>query len=363
MDKKTSIRTAALLIAVYFAVILSTIYGCPFEAFPLPDTQTATHRKWEKQVEAFLSENIGFHDTLFRIRSSTDLLLGEKMIQDVYVTDEMLLKKTELSKADEKTAGMLGDFYEEYHLPVCLILVPSAIEIYSDRLPNNPIRTEQETAIRAVYAATGTEIRCIDACNALSAASDAYIFYRTDSRWTSYGAYCVYKSAIRKLGFTAVPYNRYVISHLSTDFRGDLYSRTLCRSVKADVLDMYHVEGGAEVTEVIAYDADGTAQSRGSELYDKDALETEDMYRFYLGEPVPKLVIRTSLENGRKLLLYKDDLGDSFVPFLLQHYSEICVVDLEKTGTELAKYVDPSEYTQVLFLSDMENWCRLYGAA
>ena len=133
------------------------------------------------------------------------------------------------------------------------------------------------------------------------------------------------------MGFTPVSYQKYVISHLSTDFRGDLYQKTLYDEIKPDVLDCYTYENGSEITGIQVRYQDSTLERR-SELYDKSALESDNMYRFYLGEPCETLIIRTNLDNGKKLLLYKDDFGDCMIPFLIQHYSEICVVILSRPG-------------------------------
>ena len=84
------------------------------------------------------------------------------------------------------------------------------------------------------------------------------------------------------------------------------------------------------------------------------------MYEFYLGKPCAMLHIRTNLENDRRLLVYKDNFADCMIPFLLQHYSEICIVDLEDSANTAERLADPSEFTQVLFLCSMENWSEYW---
>ena len=72
------------------------------------------------------------------------------------------------------------------------------------------------------------------------------------------------------------------------------------------------------------------------------------------------LEIQTTLENDKKLLVYKDDFADCMIPFLLQHYSRICVVDLEQSMEISERLADPTEFTQVLFLAGMENWSEIW---
>ena len=354
-------RWTVLVIAVVYLILLGeTFHVFSLSDFPMPTFYGLINGTWAEQTETYLTEHIGFHDTLFRVKSQADLLLGEKRIQDVYVTDEMLLEKqtADNTLTPEDLAAPVSDFYEKTQIPTFLILVPSASEIYRTLLPANAVSDEQTSRIQEVYDAAVNGVHCIDACNVLKSQKDNYIYYRTDTHWTSYGAYYVYQSAIQKMGFTAIPYDRYVISHLSTDFRGDLYERTLYENVRSDVLDCYSYEGGAHITEVTAWYPDGSSGSRGNSIYSESALLSEDMYRFYLGAPCEQLVIKTNLDNGKKLLLYQDDFGDCMITFLLQHYSEIHIVNLNMAESGNVQ-IDPSEYTQALFLCSMENWEKL----
>lgn len=359
MKRRYYLCTVILVLAIWIAILVRT----DLRNFPQPTGKTLLDGSWAQRAETYLSECIGFHDTLFRFKTQIDLFIGEKLIRDVYVTDDMLLEKITAQESINipASASVLNQFYEKYQIPTCFILVPSASEIYEERLPANAVKEEQETLIREIYANVRTGIRCVDAHNILSSQKEEYIYYRTDTRWTSYGAYCVYQSAIQKMGFTAVPYNRYVISHMSTDFKGDLYQRTLYDGVQADVLDCYNYESGGAILRITAHHADGSAEERTPSLYDMSALQTPEMYDFYLGEPCAVLRIQTDLENGKKLLIYKDDFADCMIPFLMQHYSEICIIDLEQSTEISMRMADPSEFTQVLFLCSMEGWSELWA--
>ena len=355
-------RMVLVVVVIYLIMLAGTAKAFVPSAFPKPTVKTVFNGVWALQLESYLQEHLGFHDVLFQLKSRTDLLVGEKMIHGVYVTDERLLEKllAEDVPSAAEAAAPVNTFYTETGLPTCFVLVPSASEIYETTLPANAVNAEQSTRIQQIYSEMQSGIRCVDAYNVLSSMKEDYIYYRTDTHWTNYGAYYVYQSAIQKMGFTPVPYQRYVISHLSTEFRGDLYARTLYDGVKADVLDLYSMEDGAEITEVLAYNGDSVPQDRSTMLYNESALESKDMYRFYLGNPAERLIIRTNLDNGKKLLLFKDGFADCMVPFLLQHYSEICVVDLELVGEDYLTMADPSEYTQALFLCSMSSWDDLW---
>ncbi len=352
-----------MVVLIYGVVMCRMVRNADWNSFPQPTVQTIVNGDWAEEIEGYLGENFGYHDSLFRLKSQMDLLLGEKLIGDVYVTEDMLLEKLAADQMQDipQSAAVLNAFYEKYHIPTYFVLIPSASEIYEDLLPANVVKENQQALIRETYAGVETGVRCVDAYHILSSLTDEYVYYRTDTRWTSYGAYCVYQSAIQKMGMTAVPYNRYVISHMSTNFRGNLYERTLYEDVKSDVLDCYSYENGAAITSVIAHYADGMTEDRGTQLYDLSKLRTDDMYDFYLGDPCAMLCIQTDLDNDRRLLVYKDDFADCFIPFLLQHYSEICVVDIEESIEVSERLSDPTDFSHVLFLCSMESWCNIWS--
>ena len=79
------------------------------------------------------------------------------------------------------------------------------------------------------------------------------------------------------------------------------------------------------------------------------------MYSVFLGDPAPLIKIKTSVKNDKKLLVIKDSYANCFVPFLIQHYSEIAVVSPEDMQKELSEYVNINDYGQTLFLFGVEN--------
>ncbi|MDE5769633.1 MAG: hypothetical protein K2H82_09635 [Oscillospiraceae bacterium] len=351
-------RVILVIFLVYGIILAQTIREFDKTDFPVFSWDRFVSGQWGEDLEYYLEKHVGFHDDLFQIKNQANLLIGEKMIQDVYVTKQGLMEKFVCDTQPD--ASFINQCYEKANVPMYFILVPTAAGIYESQLPANAPTSDQESFIKEVYAETESGIRCIDTYHILRSLKEDYIYYRTDSHWTSYGAYYVYQSAIQKMGFAPVPYQRYVISHLNMDFRGDLYRETLYHAVKPDILDCYYYETGAEITEIQAYDQNGQARSRDS-LHDISVLESEnddpDLYRYYLGEPCEKLVIRTNLDNHKKLLLYKDDFADCMIPFLIQHYHEICMIDLHQADMEtiMASAQDP-EYTQILFLCSVKTW-------
>ena len=183
----TAYITVILLAGIYLLILIFNLKDLNLSDFPELKYQTLINGTFAEEFEEYLKENLSFHDVLFQIKSKTDLIIGEKMIQDIYITEERLMKKP--SSFEAGGAEQINEFYDKYPLPCYLVIVPSASEIYEETLPAHGLYTSQEKWIKAVYADTGTGIRCIDTCHILNSLEDSYIYYRTDSHWTSCGAF------------------------------------------------------------------------------------------------------------------------------------------------------------------------------
>ena len=275
--------------------------------------------------------------------------LSESIVNGVYVSDDRLISTDDKGITDASAmAEVFDSFAENYDGMVYFAAIPTSAGVYGDVLPGHIVRQTESQQINALYYAMDSDIRKIDAYNILKMLKDNYIYYRNDTKWTSYGAYCVYKTVIQKLGFQPNSYDKYSIEHVTDNFRGNLYNRTLSRRPKADIMDIYEYHNGAEVTSCIVVRRDGI--NAEGQIFDREKLETGDKYSMYLGDAVPIMRITTSANTDKKLLVIKDDFGDCFVPFLLQHYSEITVVDPSVMSGKLSDYVNADDYGQTLFL-------------
>ena len=318
--------------------------------FPTPVTASI-----QQTADRSLANQAPGRDAMLRSVTNTIAATGGFLIRDIYLTDQRLLEQPQpLDPAKlSDTADQLNLLYQKLQIPMCVIAVPSAGELYAQELLDGVQFPSQLPEIETFYQQMDSPIRKIDVYHVLYTLTDNYIYNRTDPRWTCYGAYCVYRTAIQKMGFSPVSFDQYIVTHVDT-YRGSLYDACLYDGVTPDVLDVYSCKSGSTVTQLTAYQADGTEESR--EMYVQP--DTGDPYAFYLGEDCEKLVIETDLENQRKLLVLKDAYANCMIPFLLQHYSEICVLDVTCMEHALAELADVSEYSQILVLCDADTFAN-----
>ncbi|MBP3380775.1 MAG: hypothetical protein J6K77_07940 [Ruminococcus sp.] len=326
----------------------------PLADFPEITGQGLMYGDSGRELNAYMADHFAFRDSWIALGAGIGANVGEAFINGVYVTPERLIAAdTSYRHCLPENAAAVNSFSENYDGAVYFAAIPTSAGIYSDLLPPYLAASTEKQMLDGFYGTLLGDIRKIDAYNILKMLSENYIYYRTDRKWTSYGAYCVYRTVIQKLGFMPVSYDKYTIRHVTDGFRGDLYSRAQHMESKADILDIYEYDDGTEIVRCRAYSSDGFVYDK--ELYDLAAGETDSSYKLYLGEPAAVVTLTTTVNNDRRLLVIGDEFTSCFIPFLTKHYSEIAFVSPKYMSKGLAEYLDPGDYEQTLFLLGIDS--------
>ena len=260
-----------------------------------------------EKADARLTAALPVRELFLKTLSNGVVATGGNRIGDVYLTNDRLLECPQSldTAAMTASADAIDQFYQKYQIPTTVIAVPPAGEFYASDLLDGMSYPSQMPAIESFYQAIDSPIRKIDVYHVLFTATEDYIYYRTDEKWSCYGAYCVYRNAIQRMGFAPISYDQYVITHAGT-FRGNLYDSCLYDRVTPDMIDVYSDEDGSKVTDMTAYPANGEPEQR--ELYQTQPDGTADLNTFYLGEPCdpdkPEQSEKTAAVQGRLRRLY-----------------------------------------------------------
>lgn len=285
---------------------------------------------------------------------------GQEKIGDVYISPNGLIEI--ISKADERKINERVDsinaFAERHPDVSCYaLIVPTASGIYAEQLPNIITSLDQQKLIDDIYYRLDTSIHTLDAYNPLFQARDDYVYFRTDSRWTEYGAYTVYNKVIKKMGFTPLSLSSYDMEYADRDFYGNLYSKTYYKGVRADFINIFRNKNGSFVTDVKAVSKDEEFTSVS--IYYTPALSSDNKLDVFLGgDSFERYDITTSNTNAPSLLMIKGSFANMFVPFLTPHYSKITLIDPDRLdGKTIEDVVDVDSYDQMLILYDMSRFC------
>ncbi len=175
-----------------------------------------------------------------------------------------------------------------------------------------------------------------------------YMFYRTDHHWTSLGAYYASVAFCEANGITPYPLDSYETT-IQTDIIGTLHmygGRPASLTTNPDYTVAHYPHQGYSM----AYYRDGVKYS-GMAIngnYGDYALA------FMCGDQ-PLTVITTDLKNGKTLLVFKESYGNAFVPYMIDYFERIVVVDIRESVPSVASIVADYDVTDALIINNCQG--------
>ena len=354
-------KIAAARVIIFFLISVSILSGIIFTPkqtvsydenrylaeFPKLNFDTYKDSEFSKGFENWVSDHFVFRKQFIIIRNNIEKLIGRKEIGGVYTADNMMIS---LFRADsavaDKNAQYINSFCKNADNVYCLI-APTAQEIYKDKLPGYLNLTSESEYISSFYSKLNN-IKTVDIIPELESESDGYLYYRTDHHWTTNGAFIAYNKLSEVMGLSKFDKNDFDVETVSDSFEGTLYSKTLDKSVTPDSIIQYKYKTGENIT---LEDENGV-----SDFYKSDKLNEKDKYLFFGGENKGVETVRSSVKNGRKLLLIKDSYANSLIPFLMLNFEEITSLDLRYATASVMKSIDKSSYDEILFLYNCDGF-------
>lgn len=286
---------------------------------------------------------------LLHIHDRIQLAFGSDQLGKVYVTDERLLAQNENDAPETLSAAAeaVNAYADAQSAAVFVLAAPTSAGIYSDTLPESAPNANEHMMLRRFSEMLHEQIIWLEAESWLAAEREQYIYYRTDPCWTGYGAFCVYRSAIRRLGFHAAGYDKFSVRHCDADYYGRLARAAHYYDTMPDVVDIYTNRTAAQSFRVTALRENGAEALPSFFLEQRGAEHPEEVYAS-VTEPV--LRIETDNQNSKDLLLLSDTFGGSMIPFLMQHYRTITAVNMNLADHSVLSARASGEYSQILIL-------------
>jgi hypothetical protein len=286
---------------------------------------------------------------LLRVHDRIALAVGSDQLGSVYVTDERLIAKIEIPPQEtlRAAADAVNRYAESQTAPVFLLAAPTSAGIYSETLPDSAPNANERMSLRHFSEMLDEPIVWLEAGNWLDAEREQYIYYRTDPCWTGYGAFCVYRAAIRRLGFNAVGYDKFAVVHCPADYYGRLAAQAHYYDTMPDLVDIYRNLSTPQNYRITALRESGNEEL--SSFFRED-LAAERPEAVFASANEPVLRIETENQNSKDLLLLADEFGGSMIPFLMQHYRTITAVNMNLTDHSALQKEAAGEYSQILIL-------------
>ncbi len=308
-----------------------------------------------QSLEDWFSDHFVIRDFFMNIRAGSEKLLGKTEINDVYLCkDGFFIEKPKDYNRLDKIAQILRSFNDKINgKDVSLMLVPTAITVYSDKLPANADAGGQIDYMNKLYERSG--IRRMDVSKALLSAADEYnanisennLYYRLDHHWTSLGAYIAYTEFCKEKGIAAVPLEKLNKRKVSDDFRGTVYSKVNDFSIKGEAMYSYD---NRDRVKVRYSDIDKDFDTPYAEEY----LNKKDKYSYFLNNLHGYACIENlDSANDKELVIIKDSYANCFIPMLVRHYKKIHVFDTRIYKEKVSDFINKNNVPEVIILYNM----------
>ncbi len=281
-------------------------------------------------IETYLADQFPLRDDWIGLKTRYEYALGKREFNDVYLCGDRLIANVTESDRAEQNLTYLTQLTEKTEIPVYLGLIPTAAEVWKDRLPEGADSFDQHAYLEA---AKDSGAIYVDMEQMLKDHAGEEIYYRTDHHWTSLGAYYGYAALMEAVGVEPEPLGEK--NTVSESFFGTLYSSSGVHWLTPDQIDRYIDGAGITVT----VNTGAAVDTHG--LYVDSYLMEKDKYSSFLGGNNPLYIIENpNAATDQTLLVVRDSYADALAPFLTQYYSEIHLIDLRYYRTSVADYAE-----------------------
>ena len=304
---------------------------------------------WMDDFETYFSDHLAGREDWVRVRNEMEKLVGKKEINGVYTLRDQMIQVFKEYDADmvQKSLDAMNTFAEKHpDMQVSLMLAPTAQELFSSEIPTYAGYLSEKSFIDECYKKM-SGMTTIDCLSFLSGHKNDYVFYRTDHHWTSLGAYYASAAYCQANGITPWALGSYD-TVIRTGYTGSLY--------------MY---GGhpTELKDNPDYSAARFPHAGYSMVYYRDGVQyngqavnggVSDYAGMFLCGDQPLTVITTDNKNGKTLLVFKESYGNAFVPYMIDYYERIVVVDIREDVGSVSGIISQYGVTDALIINNCQ---------
>lgn len=248
------------------------------------------------------------------------------------------------SSAYAETVNRFAALYPDIH--VTCLLTPKCCAYQSPAGYDDP-HDNIAGFIQSTYDMMDSSITTVDCMGLMDQHAGEYMFYRTDHHWTSLGAYYASAAYCQANGITAWELDSYD-TVIRTGCTGSLYMYG-GHPAQLTTNPDYSVARFPHVGYSMVYYRDGVQ-------YNGQAVNggTSDYAGMFMCGDQPLTVITTDNKNGKTLLVFKESYGNAFVPYMIDYYEQIVVVDIREDVGSVSSLIAQYNVTDALIINNCQ---------
>lgn len=241
-----------------------------------------------------------------------------------------------------------------------VMIPPNSTTVMLDQSILDDIGCSNEAdAINYLYSGMKEGIRTVDTFSKLKAHNSEYIFFHTDHHWTGLGAYYGYQAFCDAKGITPHDVNDY--ETMSIDgFMGTLYAssgNSAELAANPDTVTGYIPKGTN--TMFMEWESGMVEWPIINDI--SDYPNTEYYGMFSGGDQPFSYIHNETITDGSAVLMIKDSYGNSFVPWLVDHYEYVYWIDYRSTNYTVLELVEEYGIQDVIYECQVFNTVNDYA--
>ncbi|MDD3404304.1 MAG: DHHW family protein [Hespellia sp.] len=231
------------------------------------------------------------------------------------------------------------------------ILVPTSIAVNLDKENQEKIgSSNQGDAIDYVYGHLDKSVTSIPLLDILKKHNSEYLYFKTDHHWTADGAYYAYRELMKAKDMKAAPLTDYTKTEYG-GFVGTFYTYSGQSEALKNNPDTV-VTYTPQVNDMTYIDREGVEQT-GNVIADPTDYSEENKYLAFIGgdEPYSKIE-NPNITDGSSCVVIKESYANACIPFLVNSYQTVHVVDYRYYGQNLLQLVKDNGIKDVIYLNN-----------
>ena len=239
------------------------------------------------------------------------------------------------------------------------MVIPTSIDIMlpESYIEKNSLNTsDQKKAIDEYIlpsiTAQDPNIKTISIFDTLKAHANEYLYFRTDHHWTQLGAYYGYVEFCKARGFEPVALDQFDRADY-TGYLGSFYTATNSAALAAnpDTVEAYIPRADVNLSFT---QTDGQTVESWPLIADGEQYDTTSKYIAYCAGDQPyEEIVNNDMTEGPSIVVVKESFGNCFLPFLVNHYKTVYVVDYRSYNGTVTDLVNSTGATDVLLLNNI----------
>ena len=231
------------------------------------------------------------------------------------------------------------------------ILVPTSIAVNLDEENQKKINSSsQEDTFAYVYGHLDPSIVQVPVLDILKKHNSEYLYFKTDHHWTADGAYYAYQELMNIKGVTPSPLSSYTKMEFD-GFVGTFYSYSNMSDTLKNNPDTV-VAYVPNCNDMTYTDSKGVEHKWNVVADATDYAEGSKYYCFIGGDQPYSKIENPNITDGSSCVVIKESYGNAFVPFLVNSYQTVHVVDYRYFTGNLINFVKQNNVQDVIYINN-----------